>query len=99
MRFMISGQGWPVQGGARLLPAGTIVSDDGDPSAIPTSELPMPMPMDCVAMDDEAAAQMRAWYPYHQYMLLFGPDVGKETMTEKETSAASPPQARSSKRK
>jgi hypothetical protein len=72
MKFQIGGQGWPVQGGARLIPAGTIVGDGG----IPTSELPMPMPIDAVALDDEAAAAMKAWYPDQLYRLHFGPDVG-----------------------
>jgi hypothetical protein len=78
MRWMIGGQGWPIAGGARLLPSGTLVSDDGDPLAIPLSELPVPLPLNSVSLDDAALAQMRAWYPsYHHHMLLAGPDVGK----------------------
>ena len=46
MRWMISGQGWPV--GAVLIPAGTVI--DGT-----TTTLPMPPPIDAVSLDDEAA--------------------------------------------
>jgi hypothetical protein len=62
MRFAIGTGGWPVAGGLRLLPAGTIVSDDGDPLAIPLATLPMPMPLNTVSLDAAAFAQMRAWY-------------------------------------
>jgi len=91
MRWMIGGQGWPIAGGARLIPAGTLVGDGG----IPLAELPSPMPMDAVSLDDAAYAQMREWYPYHLHMLLVGPDVGKATaqtasFTEKGASLSSP---------
>ena len=58
MRWQIGGQGWPIAGGARLIPAGTIVGDGG----IPLKELPMPLPIDAEAMDADAALQMLEWY-------------------------------------
>jgi hypothetical protein len=70
---MIGEGGWPV--GARLLPAGTIVGEGG----IPTTELPMPLPINAVALDDAAAQMMRAWYHDQLHRLVFGPDVGKAT--------------------
>jgi hypothetical protein len=74
MRFEIGPQGWPIAGGARLIPVATIVGDGG----IPLAELPSPLPPDVVALDDAAHAQMREWYPDHIHMLRVGPDVGKK---------------------
>jgi hypothetical protein len=90
MRFQIGGQGWPITG--RLIPAATIVGDGG----IPLSELPSPMPMDSVALDDEALAMLRQWYPDHHYALKAGPDVGKAptAQTESETSSVAPSRKR-----
>jgi hypothetical protein len=73
MRWHIGGQGWPIAGGARLIPAATLIGDGG----IPLSELPTPLPIDSISLDDAALAQMRAWYPLDQHRLVFGPDVGK----------------------
>jgi hypothetical protein len=73
---------WPVQGGARCIPAGTIVGDGG----IPTSELPM-LPINAMAMDDEAARLMRQLYPTEIHRLMVGPDVGKSQPPKKRTSA------------
>jgi hypothetical protein len=73
MKFEIGGAGWPIAGGARLIPAGTIVGDGG----IPLADLPLPLPMDAVALDDEALAMLHQWYPYHHYALKVGPTVGK----------------------
>jgi hypothetical protein len=55
MRFMISGQGWPVQGGAWLVPAGTIIDST-------TWTGPTQMPMDCIALDAASAQQMLVWF-------------------------------------
>ena len=93
-RWHIGGQGWPVNGGLRLIPASTLISDDGDPSAIPLKELPLPLPIDAISLDADALAQMKAWYPVeHHHRLLYGPDVGKTPQT---TSGASSPKKQSS---
>jgi hypothetical protein len=81
MRWMLAGD-WPVAGGARLLPAGTIVGDGG----IPASELPSPMPINAMALDDEAAQMMRQWYPDQLFRLHFGPDVGMQTAAPQASS-------------
>jgi hypothetical protein len=84
---MIGGQGWPIRGGAQLIPPSTVVGDGG----IPLSELPSPLPLDVISLDADALAQMKQWYPAeHHHRLLVGPDVGKpqpQTAPEKETSA------------
>jgi hypothetical protein len=53
MRWMLAGD-WPV--GAGLIPAGTILGDDAIPP--PT----VPLPINAMALDEEAAHQMCLWY-------------------------------------
>jgi hypothetical protein len=59
MRWMLMGP-WPV--GAVLIPAGTVISDDGDPLAMPLSGVPTPLPIVAKAMDPAAAEQMLHWH-------------------------------------
>jgi hypothetical protein len=75
MRWMIGGQGWPIAGGALLLPPGTIID-----SATWTG--PLPMPIDVISLDAAAFAQMQQWYGYSattmvdlRYRLLKAPGV------------------------
>ena len=49
MQWRIGAQGWPV--GAALIPAGTVVDSE-------TTTLPMPPPIDAVALDEDAALAM-----------------------------------------
>jgi hypothetical protein len=79
---MVGGQGWPIAGGLRLLPPATIISDDGDPLAIPLTSVTTPLPIDCVSLDAAAFAQMQQWYAYspstmvdQRYRLLKAPGV------------------------
>jgi hypothetical protein len=76
MKWQLGPQGWPV--GQFCIPPSTIVS--GNPPTWNGIVLPTP-PMDAVALDDEAAAAMRAWYHEHRHRLQFGPDVGKSPQT------------------
>jgi hypothetical protein len=55
MRWMIGGQGWPIAGGALLLPPGTIIDST-------TWTGPLPMPIDVISLDAAAFAQMQQWY-------------------------------------
>jgi hypothetical protein len=90
-RWHIGGQGWPVNGGLRLIPASTLISDDGDPSAIPLKELPLPLPIDAISLDADALAKMKQWYGGElHHRLLIGNDVGKpQTASQpKDTSEA-----------
>jgi hypothetical protein len=97
MRFMLMGD-WPIQGGARLLPGGTLISDDGDPSAIPLGEVPRPLPLNSISLDAAALAQMRQWYgPALWHHLLVGPDVGK-AQTTGGASTSSPAPKKSAKK-
>jgi len=82
MRWMLNGP-WPITGA--LLPAGTLISDDGEPSAIPVVESPQPLPINAVALDDDAALQMCMWYEetdtiggWHQ--LHFAPGIDREAV-------------------
>jgi hypothetical protein len=75
--------GWPIAGS--LLPAGTVVSDDGEPSATPLGEVPAPLPINAMALDDASALQMAVWYDeadtiggWHQ--LHFDPSVDREAI-------------------
>ena len=75
MRFQIGGQGWPVNGGATLIPAGTIV--EGEPPTWNHMILPLPLPIDATPLDDDAALEMLKWYePGHWHRLRGGQDEG-----------------------
>jgi hypothetical protein len=60
MRWQLRGGDWPV--GPMLIPAGSVISDDGDPAAIPLAGVPTPLPITAVALDDDAGHQMCLWY-------------------------------------
>ena len=82
MRWMLNGP-WPITGA--LLPAGTLISDGGDPSAIPVVELPQPLPINAVALDEDAALTMAMWYEesasiggWHQ--LHFAPGIDRDAI-------------------
>ena len=78
MRWQIGTGGWPLRGGLWLIPAASIISDDGDPTAIPLSDVPRPLPLNSISLDTAALAQMKQWYgPALHHHLLVGPDVGK----------------------
>jgi len=71
MRWQLRGD-WPI--GASLIPAGTVTDGAG---------LPMPMPINAVALDDEAALQMAMWYEETDtingwHHLLFVPGIDRE---------------------
>jgi hypothetical protein len=98
MKWMLAGD-WPVQGGARLIPAGTIISDDGDPSAIPLGEVPRPLPINSISLDTAALQMMRQWYgPALWHHLLVGPDVGKAPPQTTSETSPSPAPKKSAKR-
>ena len=72
MRWQLLG-GWPH--GAVCIPASTEISGVVGPAGEVTATynhmaLRLPMPIDAKAMDDEAAALMRQWYPDQHYRLL-----------------------------
>jgi hypothetical protein len=82
MRWQIGTGGWPLRGGLWLIPAASIISDDGDPLTIPLSAVPTPLPLNAVSLDAAAWSQMQAWYGYststmvdQRYRLLKGPGV------------------------
>jgi len=86
MKWQLSGD-WPV--GAVVIPAGTflvgVAGPDGEPVVPPDgTPLPMPIPINAIALDDEAAALMLDWYGGNwehtanldlSHRLLFGPNV------------------------
>ena len=78
MKWMLAGD-WPV--GASVIPAGTIISDDGNHIPPPTT----PLPINAVAQDDDAALQMCMWYEetasiggWHH--LHFAPGIDREAI-------------------
>jgi hypothetical protein len=84
MRWQLAGD-WPV--GPAVIPAGTVltgvVGPDGELSVSPP--LTVPLPINAMALDDEAALQMCMWYDeaatiggWHH--LLFGPGIDHEAI-------------------
>ena len=85
MKWQLAGD-WPV--GPAVIPAGTlltgVVGPDGELAEAPKWNgitLPIPMPLNAVALDEEAALMMLKWYEdYHGlhlwHRLHFGPDIG-----------------------
>jgi hypothetical protein len=68
MRFQINGQGWPLNGGAALAPAGTVIDTASNDhwSLYARGLIP---PINATALDAEAwQAQLRA-YPEHKHLL------------------------------
>jgi hypothetical protein len=79
MRWMIGGQGWSV--GAQLIPAGTVIDSE-------TTTLPLPPPIDAMALDDDAALAMCMYHEetntiggWHQ--LHFAPGIDHEAIKAK----------------
>lgn len=68
MKFQICGQGWPLNGGAALAPAGTII-DSTSEDHFSLFARGLPPPINSTALDAEAwQAQLRA-YPEHKHLL------------------------------
>ena len=94
MRWQLRGAGWPVGHPhcPQSIPAGTILSGvagpDGELAEPPTwhgQTLPMPMPLDAGALDEESALQMCMWYDesatiggWHQ--LHFAPGIDRKAV-------------------
>ena len=77
MRWMLMGP-WPIAGGARLLPAGTILSD-ADPS------WPRPPPLDAVPLDLESALFMlKSYDPDLWHRIVFARDLDRDALLAKE---------------
>jgi len=80
MKWQLGGTGWPV--GQWLIPASTILNGAAGPDGKITVKwneitLPMPIPINAIALDNEAAALMLEWYPDQHYRLHFGPNVAR----------------------
>jgi hypothetical protein len=85
MQWQVGAQGWPIMGGAILIPASTVLT--GPPPIIWQGiTLPVdadrPMPIDSISIDQAAMDQMRVWYsqglpdlPDRRHRLLKGPGV------------------------
>jgi hypothetical protein len=79
MRWQIGGGGWPV--GQYLIPAGTIII--GKPAKYNGVDLPFPMPIDAMPLDEEAALLSLSWYPELWHQLTFGAGVDHEAIKAK----------------
>jgi hypothetical protein len=64
MHFRLQGD-WPV--GQWCVPAGTFI--DGNDPKWNGIALPLPMPMNAIALDQEAADVLADWYPHHLHRL------------------------------
>lgn len=80
MMFQLLGD-WPVNGGAMVVPIGTVLEWDPDPEAarlagLPTAPkwrgevLPLPMPPNAKCLDQEAYDAMVRWYAPHSDQLI-----------------------------
>lgn len=73
MRFQITGQGWPLDGGAALAPAGTIFDYD-KPGGWAARIARGVIPINATPLDDEALQAQQKAYPEHKHLL--GPPPG-----------------------
>jgi hypothetical protein len=87
MRWQLAGD-WPI--GQFCIPAGTVLSSGAGEAPIWNGvALPMPMPINSAALDEEAALLMLQWYePHDWYRLHFGPGINREAIMAR--AAASP---------
>jgi hypothetical protein len=63
MKWMLAG-GWPVRGGS-IIPVGTVITavvgDDGE-LIFDNTSVTAPLPINAMALDDDAALRMCMWY-------------------------------------
>jgi len=91
MRWQLLGD-WPIAGGARLIPAATVITSGEAPGyqTLPIEDLPTPLPIDVtIALDTDAALAMCNWYPRSMWhRLLLGPGVDRATLRTKAAGGA-----------
>lgn len=68
MKFQITGQGWPLQGGAALAPPGTII-DSASNDHFSLYARGLTPPINATALDNEAWQAQLAAYPEHRHLL------------------------------
>jgi hypothetical protein len=68
MRFQITGQGWPLNGGAALAPSGTIIDSASTDHWSVWARGLIP-PYDAQALDDEAWELMQRSYPELRHLM------------------------------
>jgi hypothetical protein len=73
MRFAVSGWGWPVNGGATLIPPSTIVDTSLPQWAFVPLAGGVPPPYGIIALDQATYNAMVARYGFQR--VLYGPDV------------------------
>jgi hypothetical protein len=75
---MIAGKGWPIAGGAWLIPPNTLID------STTWTNLPTPMPLDCIAQDTASAQQMLVWWSVDYGRLwpqiVFAPGVNRSSV-------------------
>ena len=72
MRFQLVSNGWPVNGGATVIPVGSIL--DSKDWHWNGTKLPWPPPLNALCLDNEARNAMRAAYNSHlHHLILFQP--------------------------
>jgi hypothetical protein len=67
MKFQLVNHGWPINGGAMLIPTGTML--DGLDWKWQGVALPMPPPVNAAAMDQEAYDELRKHDPANRILI------------------------------
>jgi hypothetical protein len=87
MKWQLAGD-WPV--GPAVIPAGTVLTGVVGPDGklVVSPPLTVPLPINAMALDDEAALQMCMWYDEADtiggwHHLLFGPGIDHEAIKAK----------------
>jgi hypothetical protein len=83
MKWQLSGI-WPVDRGL-CVPGDTVLTSvSGEPPTWNGLTLSWPMPLNAIALDDEAAQMMLQWWPEQRHQLLFGRNVDLDTVKRRE---------------
>ena len=88
MKWWLGGD-WPV--GQWLIPRGAVVSGvAGEPPTWNGIALPLLMPINAMALDEDAGLMMLRWYePEHWHRLVFGAGIDVDAIKTKATALAS----------
>ena len=66
MRFQLTNHGWPIRGGAVLIPTGTVL--DRADWKYAGWDLPWPPPVNAIALDQEGYDEMLKHYERHRIL-------------------------------
>ncbi len=72
-RYQLTGHGWPIEGGAKLVPVGTIL--DTEDWTWNGTTLPWPPPVNAMALDQESYDELARHYDY--FRILTAGDINR----------------------